>query len=88
MNNTENDEYYLGVFQNSIFPKLLNLIENKQKQKNFKFLIESKLPSKSLGYKTEEEFLRDNNFQRIDIIQNSIKYSIKGIDDDVLYYLG
>jgi len=76
----------LQLLQYSIFPKFINIFQSEKKeywQKQFNHL----LPNQSLGYKSDTDYLEQNNLNEIEIVKNSIEYSNLNVDIDDLEFL-
>jgi len=77
---------HIEIFQNSILPKFLSNFQGKQKLL-WQSFINKNLPKQTLNYSSEEEYLKDKNITKKNIIINSIKFIDENIFPNNLEYL-
>lgn len=77
---------HIEIFQNSILPKFLSNFQGKQKLL-WQSFINKNLPKQTLNYSSEEEYLKDKNITKKNVIINSIKFIDENISPNNLEYL-
>ncbi len=76
-------QYQLDLVNNSFLPKFLSTFNGNHK-KLWKNFLNKTLPKHNLGFKNEEEYLKEYNLSKEQIIENSIKAVVKDLDKDDL----
>lgn len=76
-------QYQLDLIEKSLIPKFLSTFKNQHKELWQSFFNKT-FPKHNLGFKNEEEYLKEHNLSKEQIIENSIKTVVKDLDDDDL----